>query len=90
MSKAPNSAPLTLSIIVQLNQAMSLRGLTREDLRVMVNKYLPESRQVRGTHAGIVKLNRWMNPDGSNWPEPQSEISLAFQKVLADLIQKNS
>lgn len=54
--------------------------MTREDFRVELNKLLPDKRHIKGTHSGIVQLNRWLNPSANDWAEPFGEIVLAMQK----------
>ena len=83
-------APSTLEIIVQLNSLMREVGMTQEDLRVLMNEYLPGPRQIKGNHSGAVQLSRWLNPTARAWSEPKAEIILALKKVLDHIkSQKN-
>lgn len=75
-------APETLKTILALKEVMAANGMVHEDVRVEMNKHLPESRQIKPNHSGAVQLSRWLNPTGNNWSEPKSEIILAFQKVV--------
>jgi hypothetical protein len=77
-------APATLEIILNLKQVMRDHGMTQEDVRVLMNAYLPVSRQIKPNHSGAVQLSRWLNPTGKDWSEPKSEIILAFQKVAEE------
>lgn len=89
MSTNAHRAPLTLGLIVRLNQALAARNMTREQLRVLLNQFLPEDRQIKENHSGIVKLNNWMNPTGrGQWPEPRGEMTLAFQLVLEKILKE--
>lgn len=82
MADNSHKAPLTLKLIVRVNEILMSRGKTREALRVELNKFLPPKRQIKGDHSGLVKLNRWLNPTGNDWSEPRSEIALALSKWL--------
>lgn len=81
MSKS-HKAPKTLALIVSVNDALRSNRMTNEDLRAELNRYLPKCRQIQATHAGITKLNRWLNPTGAQWCEPRAEIALALQEWL--------
>lgn len=81
-------SPLTLQLLVDLNEMLVRLNMTNEQFRVELNKFLPRKRQITGTHAGASKLNRWLNPTSRNWSEPQSEIALAFQKFLQSKIKR--
>lgn len=86
-----HTAPLTLGLIVRVNEALSARRMTRDQLRVLLNEFLPPHRQIKDNHSGTVKLNRWMNPTGKgHWPEPLSEVSLALQLALSKILSENS
>lgn len=80
MADMIHRAPLTLEVVLQVLEILSRRKLTREDFRVELNKLLPEKRHIPATHAGIVRLNRWLNPTSKDWPEPYGEITLAMKK----------
>lgn len=73
---------MTLQLIVSVNETLRYWRMTNNDLRVELNRYLPKCRQIKDDHAGITKLNRWLNPTGMSWCEPKGEIVLALQKVL--------
>jgi len=83
-----SKAPMTFALIVEVNQALSSRGLTREGFRDILNDYLPPGRRIKSTHSGTVQLNRWLNPTGNQCIEPKAEIALAMKKALAFLKQK--
>lgn len=84
-----HKAPLTLALIVRVNEILSLRGMTRGDLRLVLNQFLPFDRQVPDTHSGMVKLHRWLNPSSNNWHSPSSEIALALQKAAQKIEEKS-
>lgn len=79
---------MTLELIVRIKETLSSRCMTNKEFRVILNKHLPASRQIEDDHSGTVKLNRWLNPAGAQWPEPYGEIVLAMQKSLEELSQK--
>lgn len=62
--------------------------MTQDDLRVILNELLPLKRRIKGTHAGMVQLNRWLNPTANAWTEPMAEIILAFQKAKQIIEEK--
>jgi hypothetical protein len=82
-------APKTLELIVEINYALSSRGMTREDFRVKLNEHLADNRKIQSNHAGMVKLVRWLNPQGRGWCEPQGEIVIAMQLALRKILANN-
>jgi hypothetical protein len=78
-------APLTLAVILDVKSLMRDADLTLEQYREVINKFLPAPKHIEPGHAGIVKLNRWLNPSSSGWQEPRAEIILAMQKTIAIL-----
>lgn len=75
-------APMTLALICEVNDTLRVLSLTREALRVELNKILCDRKKIKGNHSGIVKLNRWLNPTSDDWVEPKAEIALALNKFI--------
>lgn len=82
-------APLTLAIILDVKAMIRDADMKVDEYREVLNKYLSEPKHIEPGHAGVVKLNRWLNPSSSGWQEPRAEIILAMQKTLKDLTQLN-
>lgn len=84
MPDISHKAPLTLALMVRVEQLRKERGLNIHSFRIFLNKQLPPKRQIKDNHAGTTKLYRWLNPTGRDWCEPRAEVALAMQKFVEE------
>lgn len=87
MPDISHKAPLTLALMVRVEQLRKELSISIHEFRVFLNQHLPPKRQIKDNHAGTTKLYRWLNPTGSDWCEPRAEVALAM-KVFVEECEK--